>query len=127
VILAKALTRIGSEAGQAAALMALRSAASDNAIGLTPHQTVVQRAFAAVQAVNEKIEDLQSTGGMKELNAEFKAARQAGTVTRYRDFLFARKLLMLEEIAWRARAMTRSADARRTAMPASTAKTINSA
>jgi hypothetical protein len=38
---------------------------------------------------------------MKELNREFKAARKAGDVVRYHDFLHAKKLAMLEAIARR--------------------------
>jgi hypothetical protein len=66
---------------------------------LTPHETVIQRAFAAVETVNQRIADLQKSGGMKEINAEFKAARKAGTVVRYHGFLHAKKLSMLEAIA----------------------------
>jgi hypothetical protein len=68
---------------------------------LTPLETVIQRALAAVETVNQRIADLQKTGGMKEMNAEFKAARKAGTVVRYHDFLHAKKLAMLEAIAQR--------------------------
>jgi hypothetical protein len=70
-------------------------------IGLTPHQAVIQRALAAVETVNQRIADLQKTGGMRELNAEFKAARKAGTVVRYHDFLHAKKMAMLKAIAQR--------------------------
>jgi hypothetical protein len=38
---------------------------------------------------------------MKELNAEFKAAKKAGTIVRYHDFLHAKKAVMLEAIARR--------------------------
>lgn len=51
--------------------------------------------------VDGQIIELQRTGGMKELNAEFKAARKAGAVLRYQDFLHAKKLVMLEGIARR--------------------------
>jgi hypothetical protein len=44
---------------------------------------------------------MQRTGGMKEMNRKFKAARKAGTVLRYHDFLHAKKLTMLEAIARR--------------------------
>ncbi len=33
---------------------------------------------------------------MKDINAEFKAARKVGTVVRYQDFLHAKKMAMLE-------------------------------
>jgi hypothetical protein len=94
-------TRVGAEAGQAAALAALCTVAADAGVGLTPHRTVVQRAFAAVETVNLRIADLQRTGGMKETNAEFTEARKAGTFVRYHDFLRAKKMKMLEAIAQR--------------------------
>jgi hypothetical protein len=56
----------------------VRTAAAEMGIGLTPLETVIQGAFAAVETVNLRIADLQKTGGMKEINAEFKEARRAG-------------------------------------------------
>ena len=96
-----AVARMRANAGEAAALAAVREAAVELGIGLTPHETVIQRAVAAVETVSQKIADLQATGGMKELNAEFKAARKAGTFIRYHDFLHAKKMAMLEAIAQR--------------------------
>jgi hypothetical protein len=87
---------------QAAALALLRAVAADCGVGLTPHRTVIQRALGAVETVNQRIADLQKNGDMRELNAEFKAARKAGTVARYHDFLHAKKVAMLEAIARRA-------------------------
>jgi hypothetical protein len=98
-IAAAAAARAERGAGQAASLAALRSAAAEGGVGLTPHQAVVQRALAAVEAVDQRIAELQRTGGMKELNTEFKAARKAGSFVRYRDLLHANKLTMLEVIA----------------------------
>src|SRR5260370_42685783 len=100
-IATKAAARVAAGADQAAALAALRSVATDCGVGLTPHQTVIQRALAAVETVDQKIADLQKNGGMKEMNAEFKAARKAGTFVRYQDFLHAKKIAMLEAIARR--------------------------
>jgi hypothetical protein len=100
-IITKAAARVSAGAGQAAALAGLRSAAAELGIGLTLHETVIRRAFAAVQVVDDQVIELQRTGGMKELNAEFKAARKAGAVLRYQDFLHAKKLVMLEGIARR--------------------------
>jgi hypothetical protein len=100
-IAAKAAARVADRTDQAAALAALRSVAADCGVGLAPHRTVIQRAFAAVAAVNQRMADLQKTGGMTELNAEFKAARKAGTIVRYQDFLHAKKMAMLEAIARR--------------------------
>jgi hypothetical protein len=62
------------------------------ASGLTPHRTVSQRALAAVETVNLRIAELQKTGGMREMNDEFKQARKAGTVVRYHDYLHTKKL-----------------------------------
>jgi len=100
-IAAKASIRVVVGMGQGAALAAVREAAAELGIGLTPHETVIQRAVIAVETVNQRIADLQKTGGMKEMNAEFKAARKAGTVIRYHDFLHAKKMAMLEAIAQR--------------------------
>jgi hypothetical protein len=96
-----AAVRMRAGSGQAGALAAVCEAAAELGIGLTPHGTVIQRAFAAVQMVDDQIIELQRTGGMKQLNAEFKAVRKAGAVFRYQDFLHAKKLAMLEAIARR--------------------------
>jgi len=100
-IAAKAAAHLVAGMDQAGALAALRSVATDCGVGLTPHPTVIQRALAAVETVDQKIADLQKNGGMKEMNAEFKAARKAGTFVRYQDFLHAKKMAMLEAIARR--------------------------
>jgi hypothetical protein len=39
--------------------------------------------------------NLQKTGGMRDMNDEFKQARKVGTVVRYQDFLHAKKIAML--------------------------------
>jgi hypothetical protein len=96
-----AAARVPAKAGQAGALAAVHEAAAEMGIGLTPHETVIQRAFAAVETVNQRIADMQKTGGMKEMNDEFKQARKAGTIARYKDFLHAKKMTMLEAIAQR--------------------------
>ena len=100
-IATKGAARVAIGTGQAAALAVLRSVAADDGVGLTPHQTVVQRALAAVETVEQRIADLRKNGGMKELNAEFKAARKAGAIVRYHDFLQTKKMAMLEAIARR--------------------------
>jgi hypothetical protein len=82
-----AIARMRANAGRASALAAVREAAAELGIGLTPHETVIKRAFAAVQVVDDQIIESRRNGGMKELNAEFKAARKAGDVLRYQDFL----------------------------------------
>jgi hypothetical protein len=86
----------------------LRGDASGPAFGrrglrrrLTSHQTVIRRALAGVETVDQRIADLQKNGGMKDINAEVKAARKVRTVVRYHDFLHTKKLAMLEAIARR--------------------------
>ena len=74
-----AVARMRASAGRASALAAVREAAAELGIGLTPHKLVIKRAFAAGQVVDDQIIELQRNDGMKELNAEFKAARKAGT------------------------------------------------
>jgi len=100
-IAAKAAAHLVAGMDQAGALAALRSVATDCGVGLTPHQTVIQRAFAAVETVNQRMADLQKTGGMRDMNAEFKQARKAGPFVRYHDYLHTKKLAMLEAIAQR--------------------------
>jgi hypothetical protein len=39
-------------------------------------ETVIQRAFAAVEAVNLRIADLQKTGGMKELKRRIQSGKE---------------------------------------------------
>jgi hypothetical protein len=98
-ITAAAAARTASPDGLEAGLAAVRAAAEDACVGLTPHRAVIQRALAAVESINDRITALQRVGGMKHVNAEFKAARQAGTVTRYRDFLHSKKIAMLEALS----------------------------
>jgi hypothetical protein len=64
-------------------------------------ETVIQRAFAAVEAVNLRIADLQKTGGMKELKRRIQSGKEGRDVVRYHDFLHAKKMTMLEAIAER--------------------------
>jgi hypothetical protein len=99
LIAEKAAARLQDGAGRAAAVAAICAAAAELRFGLTPHETVIRRAFAAVAGVTKKMSELQNTGGMKELNRRFKAEREAGSVVKYPDFLFAQKLAMLEAIA----------------------------
>jgi hypothetical protein len=51
-----------------------------------------------VETVNQRMADLQKTGGMRDMNDEFKQARKAETVVRYQDFLHAKKMAMLKEL-----------------------------
>jgi hypothetical protein len=62
------------------------------------HQAVIQRAIAAAETVNQRMANLQKTGGVRDMNDEFKQAKKVGTVVRYQDFLHAKKMAMLEEL-----------------------------
>lgn len=84
------------QAGTAAKLEEL---ADLGGVGLTPHATAVQRAIAAVAAVNEAIEKMGATGELKEFNQAFKAARKADPSILYVDFLNAKTFAMLETLA----------------------------
>jgi hypothetical protein len=76
----------------------LEELADAHGIGITPHHITVERALAAVQAVNSVINEMQHHGGLKEINRAFKAARKADPSIRYFDYLHA-KAAMLEAIA----------------------------
>ena len=89
----------GCRGNQAAVAAQLEQLAGDLRIGLTPHAVVVQRALAAVDAVNAAIERLQSTGGLSDINRAFKAARKEMPSLRYFDYLHAHKAAMLEALA----------------------------
>jgi hypothetical protein len=68
-------------------------------VGLTPHQTAVDRALEAVSAVNETIDKMGSTGELKAFNRAFKEARKVDPAIRYFDYIHARKAAMLEGLA----------------------------
>lgn len=72
------------------------------AVGLTKHVTAVERARAAVAAVEDAFEKMASSGGMREWNAAFKAARNVDPTLRYATFIEAKKAAMIEELARRA-------------------------
>lgn len=71
------------------------------AIGLTKHITAVQRARAAVAAVEQAFDKMTASGEMREWNAAFKAARSVEPALRYHTFIEAKKAAMLEELARR--------------------------
>lgn len=68
-------------------------------VGMTPHAVAVDRAFAAVAAVKEKLEMLAAAGELRELNQAFKSARKVDPSLKYADYLDARKAGMLEALA----------------------------
>jgi hypothetical protein len=77
----------------------LEELADRGGVGLTPHAVAIDRALAAVAAVNDTIDKMGSTGGLRELNAAFKEARKVDPSVRYVDYLEARKAAMLEALA----------------------------
>lgn len=82
-----------------AAVAAIRQAAAELSIGLTPHEIVVTRARAAVVKVEQTMADMQKSGALKAMNREFKAAREAGLASSYSAFIHAKKLALLEAMA----------------------------
>ncbi len=52
--------------------------ADAHGIGLTLHRITVERALAAVQAVNNAVEEMQHNGGLREINRAFKALLASG-------------------------------------------------
>lgn len=71
-------------------------------VGLTEHAIAVQRARAAVAAVEAAFEKMASTGEIREWNAMFKEARAVDPSLRYAAFIAAKKAAMIEEVARRA-------------------------
>lgn len=70
-------------------------------VGLTKHHVAVDRAHAAVAAVEDAFEKMTASGEMREWNAAFKAARSVEPTLRYHTFIEAKKAAMLEELARR--------------------------
>lgn len=70
-------------------------------IGLTKHATAVERARAAVAAVEAAFEKMASTGKIREWNAMFKEARGVDPTLKYATFIGAKKAALLEELARR--------------------------
>lgn len=68
-------------------------------IGLTKHGTAVDRARAAVAAVNAAVDRMEVTGELKEFNAAFKSARRVDPAIRYQDYLHSRKWLCWNRLA----------------------------
>jgi hypothetical protein len=91
------------EADQAAIAAKLEELADLGGVGLTPHQTAVDRALEAVTAVNETIDKMGSTGELKAFNRAFKEARKVDPAIRYFDYIHAQKAAMLEALARRRR------------------------
>ena len=77
----------------------LEELADRGGVGLTPHQTAIDRALAAVAAVNDAIERMSASGDLRDLNQAFKEARKVDPSIRYFDYIYARKAAMLEALA----------------------------
>jgi hypothetical protein len=77
----------------------LEELADRGGVGLTPHPIAIERALAAVAAVNDTINKMGSTGQLRENNQAFKAARSVDPSLRYADYMEARKAAMLEALA----------------------------
>jgi len=84
---------------QATVAAQLKQLAADLYIGITPHHLAIDRALAAVDIVHNRMQQMQASGGMKQVNSAFKAARTVTPSLRYRDHLDAFKLKLVEEIA----------------------------
>lgn len=82
-----------------AAVVALRLAAAENGVGLTPHETVIDRANATVHEVNIRFEAMKTGWQLKSINRQFKAHRKAGGGGTYADFLHAKKVEALTALA----------------------------
>jgi hypothetical protein len=80
----------------------LEEMAAGLSMGLTKHVTAVERARAAVAAVEQAFEKMAAAGEMRDWNAAFKEARKADPSIRYQEFVQARKAGMIEEVARRA-------------------------
>lgn len=61
----------------------------------------VQRARAAVAAVDQAFEKMSPSGDLRDFNTAFKEARKVDPTARYTGFVAARKAALLEEMARR--------------------------
>ncbi|KJC47321.1 hypothetical protein UB31_18885 [Bradyrhizobium sp. LTSP849] len=87
------------QASREAIARKLEEMAAGLLIGLTKHVTAVERARAAVAAVEGAFETMAQRGEMREMNAAFKATRAVEPAIRYSDFIAAKKAAMLEDLA----------------------------
>jgi len=98
-VAAIASRRVGAKCGRGEALAAVRAAAAEAGIGLTPFDRVVQRAFLAIETVERTLADLQAAGQLRDFNRDFAARRKADPGLRYQDHLHERKMVMIEALA----------------------------
>jgi hypothetical protein len=95
--------RMANPPGQAAIAARLEELAAEGRVGITSHQTAVDRALAAVGIVNDKIDAMKDGGEMKAFNRAFKEARKVDPTIRYFDYLHSRKAALLEKLAMEGR------------------------
>lgn len=95
----RARSLLPRQSDRTAAVAAIRQAAGELLIGLTPHETVIARAKAQVAKVEQKMADMQKSGALKAMNREFKTAREAGLASSYSAFVHAKKLALLDAMA----------------------------
>jgi hypothetical protein len=89
----------GLDADPPAIAAKLEELAELGGVGITPHQVALDRALAAVAAVNDTIDKMGSTGELKAFNRAFKQARAIDPTIKYEAYLQARKAAMLEALA----------------------------
>jgi hypothetical protein len=77
----------------------LEELADRGGFALTPHAVAIDRALAAVAAVNDTIDKMAGTGEFKAFNRAFKEARRVDPSIRYFDYIHARKAAVLETLA----------------------------
>jgi hypothetical protein len=82
----------------------LEDLADRGGVGLTPHAVAIDRALAAVAAVNGAIEGCRRAAIFATWTRAFKEARKADPSVRYVEYLEARKAAMLEALAREAKA-----------------------
>lgn len=78
---------------------ALIAAAARRGVALTPHGDVAARALNLARIVEDQFAAMRAGGGLRAINAEFRAARKAGRAAIYADFIKARKRAALLAIA----------------------------
>lgn len=98
--------KLAVQASPEAIARKLEEMAADLGIGLVKHVTAIDRANAAVAAVNSAIDAMKASGDLLEFNAAFKAARAVEPTLRYATFMEAKKAGMLQELAKRSNGST---------------------
>jgi hypothetical protein len=89
----------GVAADQSLIAAKLQEIAELGGVAVTPHDVAIRRALAAVARVNRTLDEMGSSGELKDLNCAFKAARKIDPSLRYHDYLHAHKAGMIEQIA----------------------------